>query len=317
MAKLDKAVHKTIYDCLRMEKKDSCLILIDKGTHQIGRLLFEKCRREKLEVVLAEIPPLTNNATEPALFIPEMMKQMPAIISITSTSLVHSDALKEVCHNGSRVICFIVTDEDVFERAVNTDFKFIDLKSRRLADLFSIGREVRMTTDAGTDIKFPITRHKGFANTGIVDNPGKFCMLPAGEASITPDRLGAEGRIVVDGSIPAIGLMQQPIVIKVRDGYAYNITGGADTQSLRKILKPFGRGGKNVAEFGLGTNPRAMLTGKSLEDEKVLGTAHIALGNPEYEGGSLKKNLHLDFIVRKPTVEVDGHVVVENGTIVV
>lgn len=317
MAKLDKALHKTIYDCLRIEPNETCLILIDEGTQRIGRLLFERFQRDSIEAVLAEIPNVSKNSNEPAMFVADLMKQMPAIISITSHSLIHSNALKEVCHNGSRVICFIESDELVFERALNTDFEFIDLKSRRLADLFSIGREVRMTTAAGTDITFPITRHKGFANTGIVDHPGKFSMLPAGEASITPDRLGAEGKIVVDGSIPAIGLIQNPVVIKVRDGYAYNISGGTEAQKLRKILKPFGRQGKNIAEFGLGTNPRAELTGTSLEDEKVLGTAHFALGSPEFEGGSLRGNLHLDFIVKKPTVEIDEHVVVENGKIVV
>jgi len=317
MTILDKALHKTIYDCLVLQPNESCLILIDKAAQRMGRLLFEKCQQEKFCAALVEIPPVERNSYEPESFVAGLLKQMPVIISATATSLVHSNALKQVCHNGSRVLCFIATAEDVFSRAVNTDFEFIDLKSRRLADLFSIGKEAHLTTPAGTDIMLPITRHKGYANTGIVDHPGKFCLLPAGEASITPDRLGANGKIVVDGSIPVLGLIDKPIIIKVRDGYAYNITGGVEAQQLRKLLKPFGRAGKNVAEFGLGTNPRAELTGASMEDEKVLGTAHIALGNPEFEGGSLKGQLHLDLILRRPTVKIDGHIVVENGRIVV
>ncbi len=35
----------------------------------------------------------------------------------------------------------------------------------------------------------------------------------------------------------------------------------------------------NIAEIGLGTNPVAKIIGNVLEDEKVHGTCHVALGD--------------------------------------
>ena len=114
-----------------------------------------------------------------------------------------------------------------------------------------------------------------------------------------------------------IDILEQPIIIHIKEGYAYQIIGGEQVIQLRKILKPFGKQSRNIAEFGIGTNPNAMLSGISFEDEKALGTAHIALGSPEYEGGIQRKNIHLDLILQKPTVEIDQRVVVQNGNLLV
>lgn len=317
MARLDKAIYKIFFECLKLTPGDSCLILVDDATSDLGYLFFERAKKSKADVALLKIKSPTLRSPEPASAILNMMKQSSAVLSFTGHSLIHSNALKQVCHNGARVLCLLPVSEECLARAVNTNFDFIDKKSRRLADLFSIGRRIRLTTEAGTDLTIPIARHKGSANTGIVGSPGMFCVLPSGEANVTPDRNGTKGVLVVDGSIPSIGILEQPIIIHIKEGYAYQITGGEQVDRLRKNLKPFGKPSRNIAEFGIGTNPNAILSGISIEDEKALGTAHIALGNPDYEGGIQRKNIHLDLILQKPTVEIDQRVVVEEGKLLV
>lgn len=317
MAKLDKAIYKIFFECLRLASEDSCLILIDESTRDLGELFFERAKKSKAEVALVEIRSLSPRLPEPAPSVVNMMKQMSAVLSFTGHSLVHSSALKQVCHNGSKVVCLSPISEECLVRTVNTNFDFIDKKSRKLADLFSIGRRIHITTDVGTDLIIPIARHKGSANTGIVNEPGSFCLLPSGEANVTPDRRGTKGVLLVDGSIPSIGVLENPIEIQIKEGYAYQITGGKEVTTLRKILKPFGKQSRNIAEFGIGTNPNAILGGISVEDEKVLGTAHIALGNPEFEGGIQRGKIHLDLIIKKPTVEIDGRIIVKNGNLLV
>ncbi|MDZ7263718.1 MAG: aminopeptidase [candidate division KSB1 bacterium] len=317
MAKLEKAIHKLFADCLKIVPGDSCLILVDHATCTLGQRIFKTFPRIKAEVALLEIQPLHANRTEPPAAILNLLKQMSAIVAFTSTSLLHTNALKHLCHNGARVLCLEPMSEDALMRAINTDYQFIEIKSRRLADLFSIGHKIQVLTAAGTDLTIPIARHRGMANTGVVHEPGSFSLLPAGEAAITPDLHGAEGVIVVDGSIPAVGLLQNSIELKVKEGYAYQITGGHEVEKLRKILKPFGKLGRNIAEFGIGTNPHAMLTGQSIEDEKVLGTAHFALGHHAYEGGRLKGKLHLDLILKTPTITIDGRIIMEAGRLLI
>lgn len=317
MARLDKAIYKIFFECLKLTPGDSCLILVDGATRELGYLLFNRAKKSKSDVAFLEIKSPSFRSGEPAPAIANIMKQMSAVLAFTGHPLVHSNALRQVCHNGARVLCLFPISEESLARAVNTDFDFIDKKSRKLSDLFSIGRRIRLTTEAGTDLTIPIARHKGAANTGIVDAPGMFCVLPSGEANVTPDRNGTKGILVVDGAIPSLGLLQQPIVIHIKDGYAYQMVGGEAATRLRKIFKPFGKQARNIAEFGIGTNPHAILTGISIEDEKALGTAHIALGKPEYEGGIQRGNIHLDLILQKPTVEIDQRVVVQNGNLLV
>ena len=69
------------------------------------------------------------------------------------------------------------------------------------------------------------------------------------------------------------------------------------------------RDGTHVAELGIGTNEKAILTGELLEDEKILGTVHVAFGASAAIGGEIQVPVHLDCVVLEPTVEVDGEVV--------
>ncbi len=63
---------------------------------------------------------------------------------------------------------------------------------------------------------------------------------------------------------------------------------------------------RNIADFGIGINPRAKLIGNVLEDEKVGGTVHIALGDNSTFGGDVIAGIHLDGIITKPKLFVDG-----------
>jgi leucyl aminopeptidase (aminopeptidase T) len=84
-----------------------------------------------------------------------------------------------------------------------------------------------------------------------------------------------------------------------------------------ELLAAHGPDGTNVAELGIGTNEKAILTGEVLEDEKILGTAHVAFGASAAIGGTIHVPVHLDCVIIKPTVEVDGTLVVREGELVV
>ena len=72
-----------------------------------------------------------------------------------------------------------------------------------------------------------------------------------------------------------------------------------------------------VAEFGIGTNPKAIITGDILEDEKVLGTIHIAFGNNLSMGGKLKVSSHVDGVVTKPDVYFDKEQIMKKGKLLI
>jgi leucyl aminopeptidase (aminopeptidase T) len=68
-----------------------------------------------------------------------------------------------------------------------------------------------------------------------------------------------------------------------------------------------------IAELGIGTNPNACVTGHILEDEKAIGTAHLAFGTSASFGGDNVSNVHIDGLVRAPTIELDGRLLMRDG----
>jgi leucyl aminopeptidase (aminopeptidase T) len=84
-----------------------------------------------------------------------------------------------------------------------------------------------------------------------------------------------------------------------------------------ELLTAAGPEGTNVAELGIGTNEKAVLSGEILEDEKLLGTAHVAFGASAAIGGTVQVPVHLDCLVLRPDLAVDGEPVIRGGTLVV
>jgi len=68
-----------------------------------------------------------------------------------------------------------------------------------------------------------------------------------------------------------------------------------------------------IAELGIGTNPRARVTGHILEDEKAIGTAHLAFGTSASFGGVNVAGVHIDGLLRKPTIDLDGTSLMRDG----
>ena len=85
-----------------------------------------------------------------------------------------------------------------------------------------------------------------------------------------------------------------------------------------ELLTEHGEDRTNVAELGIGTNERAKLTGEILEDERrSSGTCHVAFGASAAIGGTVQVLVHLDCVVMKPFVELDGEAIVGDGELLV
>ena len=87
--------------------------------------------------------------------------------------------------------------------------------------------------------------------------------------------------------------------------------------AFMELLTMHGEDGTNVAELGIGTNEKAILTGEILEDEKILGSCHVAFGASAGIGGAVQVPVHLDCIIMKPTVELDGEAIARDGELLI
>ncbi|BAA30146.1 aminopeptidase [Pyrococcus horikoshii] len=314
---LYKACETALKQCMGVKPGETVLVIADEPEREIGYHLWMKAKELGAEAIYVEILPRKMHGEEPPKPVAEAMKVADVVIAPTSKSITHTLAKKEACERGARVATLPGITREIFVRTMSADYEGMLELTNKIADVLDKGKEVHILTPLGTDLKFSIEGRKARRSTGIYRNPGECGNLPGAEAYIAPLEGTANGRVVIDGSMAGIGVLKEPIEIIVKDGFAEDIRGGEEAEKLREILSRYGKEARNIAEFGVGTNPKARISGNILEDEKVFGTVHIALGSNYDFGGKVKAPVHLDGIIKEPTVLIDGKYLFKDGNLVI
>ena len=313
---LERALASTLDDCLRVAAGETVLVVTDPAKRAIADALVTAARARGAETVVAEMSERETHGTEPPAPIAAAMLEADVVIAPTSKSLSHTEARHAASGKGVRIATMPDITEDMLRRTMSADFATIARRSASIADLLTKGSEVHVTTEAGTDVTIGIKGRRGIADDGRLGEAGDFGNLPAGEGFVAPVEGETNGRVVFDGSIWPIGILKEPLVVDIRDGYAASIE-GPSAERFRAFLEPHGKDAFAVAELGIGTNEKAELTGNVLEDEKIIGTIHIAFGDNHSFGGAIRVSSHQDGIVLRPTVTVDGAALLEEGRLLV
>ncbi len=301
-------------DCMSVKKSETLLVLTDDATAPIGAALFEQGKTLAQETTLVIMPEREVNGAEPPDAIANLMQQYDVVICPTRKSLTHTNARRNACKAGARVATMPGISEEVMIRTLKADYHSIAERTRKLTAILDKTDLVRVTTALGTNISLPISGIRAISSTGLVTGKGSFGNLPSGESYLMPEEGKTQGVFVVDGSFAGVGKIgEKPIRITVQDGFAVRIEGGSEARKLDEMLQPFGKKGYNIAELGIGTNDQAIITGQILEDEKVMGTVHIALGNNLSMGGTCDIGIHVDGVFTSPTVYADDRLLMENG----
>jgi len=315
LSDLKEAARVAVTQCLGARKGEKMLVITDEPLREIGFAFFDAGREAGCEAILCEIIPRRNSGEPPPEPIPEFWKRFDLFVAPTSRSLTHTRARKEASEAGVRGATLPGITPDTMARCLAADYQAIAERSLRLARILSAGSVARVTSQAGTDITLSIAGREGIADTGLLTQKGAFGNLPAGEAFLAPVEGTAEGVIVVDGSLGDTGVLDEPITLLVKEGFVTEIRGGRKAEQVRRLLEPHGRDAFNIAELGVGTNDRARLVGNVLEDEKVMGTLHIAVGNNAFMGGRVNVPSHHDGVLLSPDLLVDGREVMRAGKI--
>ena len=296
---------------LGIKKGETVLIVTDDDKLKIAETIEWAAKKLTSEVLVLKMAPRTQHAEEPPEVVSEAMKHADVVIIPTTKSLSHTEARRAACKAGARVASMPGITQQMFRRGgLTADYTKVKSISERVANRLTSAKEVRIKTCAGCDFTASLTGRKGVADTGILKKKGDFGNLPAGEGFIAPREKKSEGTLIFDGSFAGLGVLTKPIRVTIKKGKAVKIEG--EGGKLKKMLT----NGDNIAEVGIGTNPRAKLIGNVLEDEKVMGTAHVAFGDNHTFGGKIRANVHLDGIIKRPDIYLDGRKIMENGIFV-
>jgi len=299
--------------CLGVRSGETVLIITDKKKKPIANSLLEEAKEVAKEVGLIEIEERKFDGEEPPEYVSAAMKKCNVAFLVTSKSLTSSNARRQASEIGVRVASLPGVTDQSLTRAILTDYDYIDKLNKKIMELLLRTETVTVQTSKGTSIKFKVDANRPLVNdNGLFQGEGAFGNLPAGEVHFAPIESTIEGTIIVDGST-LDEFVDKPIKLEVKAGHVENVTGNKTAKKLSDVLTPFGKEAFNVGEFGIGTNPKAKLTGSKLEDNKVIGTCHFGLGNNLASGGKVYAKVHTDCVLRNPTISFDKKKIMLNG----
>lgn len=301
--KLNKIVKKIVFQCLGFSNKERILIVTDDKLMGVAQKFYKSIKSLDIEVSLMCFIPRLIHGEEPPLEIASALKSTDIALLITSKSLSHTQARQIASSKyGVRIASMPGITMEVIYRSLDIDYKKLAKDTRKLAKLINKGKQITVKTVQGTNFTFSIKGREALEDNGLYNKKGAFGNLPAGEVCISPLEGTSNGVVVVDGSFASLGKLKKPLRLEIKDGFVKDIS----DENLKNTLLKLGKSALNIAEFGIGLNPKAKVKGNVLEDEKAIGTAHIALGNNLSFGGKINAPCHLDGIFLKPLVFING-----------
>ena len=309
---------RRVMECGRVQAHERVVIVTDtEQSPELCTALLDAVNERGGEPVVIVMNPAVPGGELPQV-VNEAMKHADLIVTPTSTSIYHSRGIREAClpPNVARLLALSECNEDTFTvGGINADFGGLRPIVDRTTDIFSAGSSLTMTTPAGTRINASIAGRRAFNDCGIVDKPNMKIGFPVIEVFVAPVEESVHGTVVVDASSSGgIGVISQPIYLEIEKGRVVSIEGGDQARKLRDILSEVNDpNAYQVAEIAVGMNPECRVTGNIIEDEGAYGTCHIALGNNFGFGGVVDVPVHIDLVQWKPTLEIDGARIFDDG----
>jgi leucyl aminopeptidase (aminopeptidase T) len=236
------------------------------------------------------------------------------------------DHIYDLLHNERRMRGFWspgITN-DMFTRTVPIDYARLRSDSARICKILRSSDTVRVVAPGGTNLTIGVRGRKAHPDDGDFRKPGQAGNIPSGEVYVSPVVGTTNGVISFDGSMVVNDgevIIKKPIVATVHGGFITELSGGKEADALREsikegekkarengkkgILKPslvekYAKNASSIGELGIGLNRKARIVANMLEDEKVYGTCHFAVGS-NYDGDA-EALIHLDGLVNSPTI---------------
>ncbi len=232
-----------------------------------------------------DLPPTVLDAEgKPLRLAEDVLRRLQIVLYLTSFSATAplTALAKEI---GFRGATMHGCNETILRTGLAKDYAQVSAKAERLRQALTrcddvvvefevLGQRARLTLELG--------RQEAQKSHGLCPRPGEIANLPAGEIYWVPT--GARGqfplRLKGDGTLALMEVADG----RVRDG---QLLKGSQT-TLEQALGLFQSDPATgvLGELGLGTQvlPPA---GADIQDEKILGTLHVATGRDDHLGGNL------------------------------
>ncbi|MET8829571.1 aminopeptidase [Streptomyces sp. NPDC004610] len=312
--------------CLAVTGDDRVLVITDRRTRPLADVIVAEARA-LTRAALAVVPEVTGDGyararAEIGRVLDEHRPTVTVFAAADPGDLVAWDGTfwAHLDRLGARHAHMPALDDVCLGVGMAVDYAEVARFTLAVRDRLTGCRSVRITSATGTELDLTCAPERPWTPfTGLYGCAGEGGRLPQGEVFCTP--VDAEGVLAVSVvGYPfnsATGLLPEPLLIEVAGGRAVSLR--HPDRELESRLRDWLGGapdGLRLGELALGTN-RALtaLTGNLLFDENVPGT-HLAFGHPfpEFTGADWESPVHVDMVVARPDVRVDGETVLTDGT---
>lgn len=315
---MEKGAGTVVNKCAGVAPGEQVLIVTEASKGRIAECLAKVVGQAGGEPAIVTMVPRERDGQEPPAMIAAAMKSADVFLCVVGKSITHTKAVKEAVAGGARGLVLTQFSEEMMDHGgIEADFPAIAPTCRALAKKLENAKLVRLVTPHGTNLSYSAEGRRGNALYGVVEK-GQFSTIPTIEANVSPLEGTANGTIVADASVPyiGIGVLEEPVVCQVRDGRIISMEGGRQARMLKEDLDSKDDPNVyNVAEMGVGLNPKCRFCGFMLEDEGVRGSVHIGIGTSITLGGVVKAACHYDLIMTGATVVADGVELLRDGVI--
>lgn len=315
--------HRLVREHLGVRAGERVLIVADPATERaIYLALAGAVQAAGAEYTVAIMP--TRNAQEATRLtaaIESALLASDVLIGVTRSSgaPTYSRKVAELlAARRLRSLSMVMRDLDNYlTGSATADYEALEALGQRVAALWAGSEEIRVVTQAGTDLRAGVTHEPVMGQVVIVEcglarEPGREAAFSDGEVSQRPRSGTARGVVVVDG--PAAGLRgSDPFVMEVEEGSIVRVSGtGGRTRQLEAVLRSV-PGARHLAEIGIGLNGSALRSGDFEEEKKALGNVHLGLGDDIFYGGRNACSIHWDMVLYDATVLLDGQELFREG----
>ena len=263
--------------------------------------------------------PLTGNNAAMAL-----LKASDLVLDLMT--LLFSPEQQEILQSGTKIL-LAVEPPEVLTRIVPTEDDRV--RVRHAAEALTAAKGMRVTSQAGTDMRCAFGEYPIITEYGFVDEPGRWDHWPSGFVFTWSNEGSTTGRVVLDRGdilLPMKTYVTEPIELTIKSGFVTTISGGLDAELLQDYMESFDDPeAYAVSHLGWGLQKRARWSTLGLYDREATigmdarafdGNFLFSMGPNNEVGGSRFTPCHIDIPMRRCDVALDGRLVVRQGRIV-
>jgi len=315
--KLKRAINVYLKEYLCLTEDESILIISDTKRQELSFNFFEMTNKITQDSFYLEIGNLYNDPLKLPNIFYEAAKAVDTILFVADMPIMGSPILRKISDLGVRVAVLPLISEDALSRCMITKAdELLDI-AKNFELRLQNAENIRIETKSGTNLTLPVKDREIFLNTGILKKIGETGYIPSGKIYLSPIDEMSYGTLIVDCYIQGIGLLKSPVKIEIENGMAVKIyTDSDDGRNFQKIINQYGEDARNIAEFGLGINPKSLVSSDFYETESSFGTCFVAFGGNIALGGKVDVPARISCIIQNPSIFVDDKFLLNNGKLV-